>query len=82
MSGVVPESGAMQLATVTVALVAALSAAAQSPPFRSPLDVAVSPDGGKLYVSDRTAGCVVVLDAAEGRKTAEVAIGAPPLGNL
>ncbi|MDP7286690.1 MAG: hypothetical protein QGH94_01720, partial [Phycisphaerae bacterium] len=30
--------------------------------YRSPLSLAVSPDGGTLYVSDRTAGCVSLLD--------------------
>jgi len=48
--------------------------------YRSPLAVAVSPDGRTLYVSDRTAGCVTVLDAAAGRKVRDVAIGGEPNG--
>jgi len=48
--------------------------------YRSPLAVAVSPDGKTLYVSDRTAGCVTVLDAAAGKKICDVAIEGEPNG--
>jgi YVTN family beta-propeller protein len=48
--------------------------------YRSPLAVAISPDGKTLYVSDRTAGCVAVLDAAAGKKIRDVAIGGEPGG--
>ncbi|MDP6544039.1 MAG: beta-propeller fold lactonase family protein [Phycisphaerae bacterium] len=50
----------------------------QGPVYRSPLSVAVSPDGETLYVSDRTAGCVTVLDAIAGKKIRDVAIGGEP----
>jgi len=48
--------------------------------YRSPLAVAVSPDGKTLYVSDRTAGCIAVLDAVAGKKVRDVAIGGEPAG--
>ena len=46
--------------------------------YRSPL--AVSQDGKTLCVSDKTAGCVAVLDAAAGKKIREVAIAGEPNG--
>lgn len=39
------------------ATVSAQTRDADRPPYRSPLDLAFSPDGGLLAVSDRTAGC-------------------------
>ena len=56
------------------------NARAGGPVYRSPLSVAVSPDGKTLYVSDRTAGCVTVLDAASGKKIRDVAVGGEPNG--
>ena len=49
-------------------------------PFRSLLAVAVAPDGKTLYVSDRTAGCVAVLDAAAGKHVRDIAIAGEPAG--
>ncbi len=60
--------------TSLIAVVACLSSAASAAVYRSPLAVAVSPNGKTLYVSDKTAGCVVVLDAAAGKKVREVTI--------
>ncbi|MDA1273996.1 MAG: beta-propeller fold lactonase family protein [Verrucomicrobia bacterium] len=48
--------------------------------YRSPLSVAVSPDGATLYVSDKTAGCVTILDAATGAQRGENSIGGEPHG--
>jgi len=53
---------------------------AQTVVYRSPLAVAVAPDGKTLYVSDRTAGCVTLLDTAGGKKIRDVAIGGEPAG--
>jgi len=50
------------------------------PPYRSPLSVAASPDGRTLYVSDRTAGCVTLLDADAGKPIAEIPVGGEPNG--
>jgi len=57
-----------------------LGVAAPAAVYRSPLAVAVSPDGKTLYVSDKTAGCVAVLDAAAGKKVREVTITGEPNG--
>jgi YVTN family beta-propeller protein len=66
--------------TGVIAVAGCLGLAARAAVYRSPLAVAVSPDGGTLYVSDKTAGCVAVLDAAAGKKVCEVAIAGEPNG--
>ncbi|NUQ61639.1 MAG: beta-propeller fold lactonase family protein [Pirellulales bacterium] len=66
--------------TGVFAAVACLGAAAPAAEYRSPLAVAVSADGRTLYVSDKTALCVAVLDAANGRKVREVPIAGEPNG--
>ena len=66
--------------TGTIAAVVFLGAAARASEYRSPLAVAVSPDGKTLYVSDKTALCVAVLDAATGKKVRDVAIVGEPNG--
>ena len=48
--------------------------------YRSPLAVVVSPDGSRLYVSDRTAQCVIFLDAVNGKVLGEVPIPGEPNG--
>ncbi len=48
--------------------------------FRSPESIVVTSDGKRAYVTDRTAGCVVVLDVAGGKKIGEVALGGDPRG--
>ncbi len=63
-----------------IVVVFCLGAPAPAAVYRSPLAVVASPDGKTLYVSDKTAGCVVVLDAAAGRKVAEVTIAGEPNG--
>jgi len=72
----------MMLLKVTgmVALVVCPGGAARAAEYRSPLALAVSHDGKTLYVSDKTAGCVAVLDAAAGKKIREVAIAGEPNG--
>ena len=56
------------------------SAALAANVYRSPYAVVLSPDGKRAYVSDRTAGAVVVLDTAKGQKTAEWPVGNEPAG--
>ncbi|NQT12461.1 MAG: beta-propeller fold lactonase family protein, partial [Planctomycetes bacterium] len=63
-----------------VAIVVFLGGAARTAEYRSPLALAVSHDGKTLYVSDKTAGCVAVLDLAAGKKVREVAIPGEPNG--
>jgi YVTN family beta-propeller protein len=48
--------------------------------YRSPQAVAVAPDGKRLYVADKTANCVVVLDLAAGKAVREIAIPNEPNG--
>ena len=48
--------------------------------FRSPFDVAFSPDGRTLAVSDRTAGCVYLLDPSAGAVVETVALDGSPMG--
>ena len=52
---------------LAVIVAGAWQATAQAVGYRSPIDVVASPDGVKLYVSDKTAACVVVVDAASGQ---------------
>ena len=54
--------------------------AAAAPAYRSPLAVAVSPDGNTLYVSDKTAGCVTVIDTTAGKAVADIPIAGEPNG--
>ena len=66
--------------TGMIAVVACLGVAAPAEESRSPLAVAVSPDGKTLYVSDKTALCVAVLDVAAGKMVREVPIAGEPHG--
>jgi len=66
------------LGIITAGLCLCLSAPAA--PYRSPLSVAVSPDGKTLYVSDKTAGCVARLDAATGDTLGETPVAGEPHG--
>lgn len=63
-----------------IAMCAFLCLAAPEPTYRSPWSLAVSLDGKTLYVSDKTAGCVVRLDAATGAKLSETPIAGEPHG--
>ncbi len=67
--------------TALLFLVTAPRAAAEPPlRYRSPFDVAVSPDGKTAYVSDRTAGVLYAVDLAERRVLKEVALRGQPTG--
>lgn len=48
--------------------------------YRSPFAVAVSPDSKRVYVSDRTARCVEILDPAGKQKQGEIPLEGQPLG--
>lgn len=48
--------------------------------YRSPFDLAFSPDGRKLAVTDRTAGCLYVFDAGTGDLTTTVPLRGRPSG--
>ena len=66
--------------TAMIAMVVCAGGTARAAVYRSPLALAVSHDGKTLYVSDKTAGCIVVLDVAAGKKVREVAIAGEPNG--
>ena len=48
--------------------------------YRSPFDLAFSPDGKVLAVSDKTAAKLVLIDTATGKVTKEVALTGEPTG--
>ena len=62
--------GALGMAVLVTMLRAEQAA---GPTYHSLYGVAVSPDGKTVYASDKTAGCVAVIDAAAGKKTGEIA---------
>ncbi len=62
-----------------IILAASLGTCSAGAVYRSPSAVAVSPDGKTLYVSDQTAGCVAVLDAA-GKPRGEIPLAGEPRG--
>lgn len=75
--------GALAAALAGAAAVVAVLAAPPRPAaatYRSPYDVAFSPDGKLLAVSDHTAGRLVVLDADAGKVLREVALKGRPAG--
>ena len=55
------------LAVGTIAVLMAAEAAPAAKVYRSPFDVAFSPDGKMLAVSDRTAGVLALVDVASGK---------------
>lgn len=51
-----------------------------APVYHSPIAIAVAPDGKTLYVSDRTAERVTVLDVEAGKPVREIALPGEPRG--
>ena len=49
-------------------------------PYRSPLDVAFSPDGRTLAVTDHTAGRVALIDVADANVRREIVLNGRPAG--
>ena len=79
----------LMLATATsvlacsLAVTRAASAAedqANSAAYRSPADLAISPDGETLFVSDQTADCVYIIDLTNKKPRAEVPLDGGPRG--
>ncbi|MFQ6133691.1 MAG: c-type cytochrome [Armatimonadota bacterium] len=54
--------------------------AARGPTYRSGFDLAMGPHGERLYVSDRTAGCVVIIELPEAKKAGEIRLRGEPAG--
>jgi len=71
----------MVLALLPAAASIAWTASAPAGPvYRSPLAIAVAPDGRTLYVSDKTARCLTVLDAAAGKPIRSIPLPGEPHG--
>ena len=56
------------------------TSAASAAVYRSPVALTVSPDGKTVYVADRTAACIAVLDADAGRPVREIPMPGEPNG--
>ena len=65
---------------VALAEVAEQRPAAETARYRSPWCLAVSPEDGRVYVADRTGGCLVVLDGATLQKLSEIPLRGEPCG--
>jgi YVTN family beta-propeller protein len=52
--------------------------AALPPPYKTPLNLALSPDGRELWIACEAANSVIVVDTATRRKVAEVPVGGQP----
>ena len=52
----------------------------RSPPYISPFDVAVTPDGRHVYVTDDGSNTVLVIATATNRVTATIPVGNTPHG--
>jgi YVTN family beta-propeller protein len=53
-------------------------AAAEVPRYKTPVNLAFSPDGSELYVACEASDTVIVVGARERRKEAEIAVGGQP----
>lgn len=65
---------------ITLGVCLCLAAPAAS--YRSPSALVISPDGTRLYISDQTAGCVRILDAATGNRLGETSVPGEPRGEV
>jgi YVTN family beta-propeller protein len=55
-----------------------LPAAASAPRYKTPLNLALRPDGKELYVACEAADSVIVVDLAQREKVAEIPVGGNP----
>jgi YVTN family beta-propeller protein len=51
------------------------AAAADAPAYKTPINLAISPDGREIYVACEASDSVVIVDARNKRNVAEVAVG-------
>ena len=51
---------------------------AEKPRYKTPLNLALSPDGSELYVACEASHTVIVVDLARRQKVAEIAVGGHP----
>jgi len=68
------------LAVVLTGPLTAPAGETKRPVYRSPVGVAFSPDGTMLAVSDRTAGCLCLVDVAGKKVAREVPLKGQPTG--
>lgn len=73
------KTGSLWASLPILCLAISTATAAQSG-YRSPQDVVVSPDGATLYVADKTAAVVVLLDTASGKPLAQIDVPGEPNG--
>ena len=59
-------------------VLAASQTAIPAPVYRSPQAIAVAGDGNTLYVADKTANCITVLDVKAGKAVAEIPVAGGP----
>ena len=55
-----------------------LPATAEAPKYKTPVNLALTPDGKQLYVACEASHSLIVVDVATRRKVAEIAIGGQP----
>jgi YVTN family beta-propeller protein len=55
-----------------------IAKAAEDPPYKTPLNLAVSPDGREVYITCEASHAVIVVDVASRAKVAEIAVGGQP----
>jgi YVTN family beta-propeller protein len=55
-----------------------LPSVVESPPYKTPLNMALSPDARKLYVTCEASHTVIVVDVVSRRKTDEIPVGRHP----
>ena len=77
---VLPAVAALAACGLVLAPAPSGARAGQAAVYRSAFDLALAPGGERLYVSDRTAGCVVIIDLPKASKTGEVALRGEPAG--
>ncbi|MBI4601158.1 MAG: c-type cytochrome, partial [Planctomycetes bacterium] len=65
---------------LALGLVISAPTPAEDPPYRSPFDVAFSPDGKLLAASDRTAARVAIIDPSGPKLLREVPLAGQPTG--
>jgi len=55
-----------------------LASVREEPPYKTPLNMAISPDGQEIYVACEASDSVVVVDAAARLRVAEIEVGGKP----
>ncbi len=75
-----PDARTRRCAALMACVLCAGTSAWADPPYRSPIDLAFSPDGAMLAVSDHTAGVVTLIGVAGANVLHECAVDDRPAG--